>query len=171
MTKEEENKAKEQAISQYESIADLVSRLNHIKECDGQDVKDGGDGCLLNTQQIYAGLNLSHSEGDKATEEQREEYHNEDKAREAIHEDPLSVQVRNAGWRNPGADSDSKPDEYEILLCTGGPAVRIVGNLSEHCEPETARIEFQDWYTPWQEWTGASESVLLEYAKEFYFGE
>jgi len=32
----------------------------------------------------------------------------------------------------------------EILLCTGGPVVRIVGDLSQHHEPDSARLEYQD---------------------------
>ena len=43
------------------------------------------------------------------------------------------------------------PEEFEILLCTGGPACRIVGDLDESCQPSSARIEHQDWGTPWTE--------------------
>jgi hypothetical protein len=106
-------------------------------------------------------------------------------ARRAIEEDALSVQVR-SGWYQPGAkDADKAPAEYEILLCTGGPACRIVGQLSEHGEPTTARLEVQDWFQPWTEYrptnpddkTFASridtkaESIMLTYARCFYFGE
>lgn len=103
---------------------------------------------------------------------------NNDAARQTIQEDALSVQVR-SGWYSPGArDADTKPAEYEILLCTGGPAVRIVGNLSEHGEPETARLEVQDWFTPWTAMRPKvgpdnydSEPILLAYAHCFYYGE
>jgi hypothetical protein len=97
----------------------------------------------------------------------------QDKAERTIHEDPLSVLVRD-GWRKPAKDhSENGPEEYEILLSTGGPATRIIGTLNEHCEPETARLEVQDWFVPWQEWRGKgwSEDVLLDYARCFYFGE
>jgi hypothetical protein len=30
---------------------------------------------------------------------------------------------------------------------TGGPAVRITGDLADYGEPETASIEYQDWFT------------------------
>src|ERR1035437_4802354 len=110
--------------------------------------------------------------------------HEWDRKREAaeqtIHEDALSVQVR-SGWYQLGAAiEDTGPFEYEILLCTGGPACRIVGDLSEHGEPETARLEVQDWFQPWTaitpvitgttSATGADtskahpESVMLAYA-------
>lgn len=98
-----------------------------------------------------------------------------DEAREAIENDALSVEVR-TGWFNPySRDADRAPAEYCILLCTGGPAVRIVGNLSEHCEPESAVIEYQDWFKPWTRWTPGNahnvESILLDYACVFHFGE
>ena len=107
-------------------------------------------------------------------------------AQQAIEEDALSVQVR-SGWYTPGAsEEDRAPAEYEILLCTGGPACRIIGELSEHGEPETARMEVQDWFQPWTQFrpkvtegesiTGPygsydSEPILLAYAGCFYFGE
>lgn len=166
MEKEKDKRAEEQAASQYESVADMVNRLEHAGEC------EGGEDCKTTDAEIYAGLNLSYKEGDKATNEEREEYHNEDNARQAIEEDPLSVQVRNSAWHSPGEGSeDNKPDEYEILLCTGGPACRIVGDLDEYGQPDTARIEFQDWFIAWEEWRGADEAILLEYARVFYFGE
>lgn len=92
-------------------------------------------------------------------------------AEQTIHEDALCVEVR-TGWHEVGA-KDNKPTEYTILLCTGGPACRIIGNLSEHGEPETARIEYQDWGTPWTEYrmTSEQEEKVLTYARCFYFGE
>ena len=98
--------------------------------------------------------------------------------RQRIEEDALSVQVR-SGWYSPGArGSDTKPAEYEILLCTGGPACRIVGDLSEYGEPETARLEVQDWFCPWTEIRPLvakddydAEPIMLAYARCFYFGE
>jgi len=95
----------------------------------------------------------------------------EDAIRERINEDPLSVEVR-ADWHSPGAE-DSKPTEYTILLCTGGPACRIIGDLSEYGEPETARIEYQDWFTPWNDYRLDSEEEVkvLTYCQQFYFAE
>ena len=91
-----------------------------------------------------------------------------------ITEHPLSVEVR-SGWYgvSGGSESGKDPAEFRILLCTGGPAVQIVGALSEHCEPESCRLEHQDWGTPWTEYRLSSEDTetLLEYCRCFYFGE
>lgn len=92
-----------------------------------------------------------------------------DEARQAIQEDPLSVQVR-TGWYSPG-DEAGAPEEFEILLGTGGPAVRIVGELGNHGEPSSACLQTQNWFTPWTDYVQADESVLLAYCREFYFGE
>src|SRR5690606_39861453 len=70
----------------------------------------------------------------------------EDAAREEIEGLPLEVTVR-SGWRRPGEAME--PEEYQILLCTGGPAVRIVGYLGRYGEPTTAVLQYQDWSTPW----------------------
>jgi hypothetical protein len=96
-----------------------------------------------------------------------------DRAREAIHEDALSVLVR-SGWYEPGKDAGS-PEEFEILLCTGGPAVRLIGKLNQYAEPESVRLQVQDWFQPWTDFApdrrDDDEDVLLSYALCFYFGE
>lgn len=88
---------------------------------------------------------------------------------ERIQEDPLSVEVR-TGWHNPGEGMEN--EEYTILLCTGGPACRIIGDLI-HDEPDTAKIEYQDWFTPWESYydtTPEEDEALLSYAQQFYYG-
>jgi hypothetical protein len=91
----------------------------------------------------------------------------EDEARQIIQEDALEVQVR-SDWENPGAPLEAV--EFMILLCTGGPAVRIVGELNRG-EPCRAWLEYQDWGTPWAQWFGAKSDTLCEYAANFFFGE
>lgn len=64
--------------------------------------------------------------------------------------------------------------------------MQIVGELSEDGEPATARLQVQDWFTLWTDFrpvvdkaatasdpgnVGDAESILLEYARQFYFGE
>jgi hypothetical protein len=108
---------------------------------------------------------------------------------QAIHEDALSVEIR-GDWiavdNYDCAHKDlAKPVEYRILLCTGGPAVRITGRLGENCQPVTTRLEMQDWFIPWQEYRPINcddttfvsridtkaEEILLRYAECFYYGE
>lgn len=94
-------------------------------------------------------------------------------ARERIQEGPLSVEVRSP-WYTPGADEYSRnPEDFRILLSTGGPALQIRGELSEHGEPTRAWLEYQDWGTPWTEYhgDGCSHDDLLTYCKQFFFGE
>jgi hypothetical protein len=101
-----------------------------------------------------------------------------DDARQAVEDDCLSVQVRSA-WFTPGHEREKlRAAEYELLLCTGGPACRIIGELDEHGQPETAHMQVQDWFTPWTDFRPLvgpdnydSESILLAYARVFWFGE
>lgn len=164
MTKEDTERAKEQARAQLDSIIEMVKRYKHCQECNGDD-------CELTDEEILNGLEILYKEGMTASEEDKESYHNEDDARQRIEEAPLSVQVR-SDWHNPGEDSSAT--EYEILLCTGGPAVRIVGDLDEHNQPENVKLEYQDWFTPWIRYGNTSsdeDSLLLEYANCFYFSD
>jgi hypothetical protein len=93
-------------------------------------------------------------------------------AQEDIQNDALSVEVR-SGW-TPLGDVPFRAEEFMILLCTGGPAVRIFGTLDEHMQPDKARLEYQDWFTPWAPYicpTEAESDALLTYCQQFYFGE
>jgi len=100
---------------------------------------------------------------------------NDDEAREkaetAIHEDPCSVQVRSA-WHCPSEDVNTGDGEFVILLCTGGPACRLFGDL-DTSEPYTVELQYQDWFTPWESYPLDSdeEEDVLAYCQQFYFGE
>ena len=98
----------------------------------------------------------------------------EDECREM----PLSLLVR-SGWYDPShfpLKEDKQPSEYEILLSTGGPALRIIGDL-DNGKPDSARLEIQDWGVPWQEANGTDidyaelDTALLWFAGHFYYGE
>ncbi len=130
--RKEEDRAKDQAKAQLDSIMEMVEELNKAIEADDDDAKE--------------------------------------KAEQTIQEDPLSVEVR-SNWHAPGAESDN--DEYKILLCWGGPAVQIIGDLNDHNEPDTAQIQYQDWFTGWTEYntTDEEEEALLLYARCFYYGD
>ena len=79
-----------------------------------------------------------------------------------------------SGWYVPGDDA-AKPEEFEILLCTGGPAVRLIGTLDDHEQPESVTMQVQDWFQPWTSFGPSrddnEDDVLLVYARCFYFGE
>ena len=85
-----------------------------------------------------------------------------------ITEMPLSVCVR-SGWQQPGVN-DQSPEEYELLMGTGGPAVRIYGRLDEHGRPRSAELQGQNWFTPWERTTvDQDEEGLLQFAEYFYY--
>lgn len=179
------NHAEQEAEAQYESIAELVAameadrdRLEELREeRDTWVENDGGD----EDEQSRTEEEWAKEFPDEATELaelvaaitiEGEEI-DEEQASERIQEDPLSIRVR-SDWASPG--ETMTPGEYEILLCTGGPACRIVGDLDDHGEPTRARIEYQDWGTPWTEWFGGPDrsysnvaAVLLTYARQFCY--
>ncbi|MEM0133663.1 MAG: hypothetical protein QXU18_00330 [Thermoplasmatales archaeon] len=164
MENEEKNVAREQARLQLDGIVRMVNRLDHATKC------DGGENCELSGKEIIEGLGEFY-DGGKATGEQREEYHDAERAGEAMDEDPLSIQLR-TGWYTPGEREEAS--EYEILLCTGGPAVRIIGELDKNGQPRRAVLQYQDWHVPWTDYTDMSSEEhadLLSYAKHFNFGE
>jgi len=157
---EKENRARAQAEAQYESIKAMVERLEHTEAgCVGDD-------CELDPATIKAGLNFHPTE--ELTAEDIENYHCPDDALEQIQEDPLTIDVRSA-WEPAG--TTISPAEYQILLCTGGPAARIIGELGTYNEPVTARLEYQDWFTQWELHHAADEAILLKYAEQFYYSE
>lgn len=82
-------------------------------------------------------------------------------AHTAIYEDPLEVLVR-SGWHS--RHDDSGPAELQILLCTGGSAVRIIAQLEDEMVSDS-RLEYQDWFTPWAEFplTSEDKQVIREY--------
>lgn len=104
-------------------------------------------------------------------EETAEGCESQEDAEQRILEDALSVDVR-SDWHNPHEDDDG-PSGFRILLCTGGPAVQIRGELNQYGEPCRAWLEYQDWGTPWTERANreGDQDALIEYASQFYFGE
>ena len=159
------------ALAWFVSIVEMVDKLRAAEAAESDEVQANYD-------------------------EDRPLYLAREEAERAIHESVLSVEVR-SGWyaypSGPRDESDRAPAEFRILLTTGGPAAQLVGELSDSGEPETARLEFQDWGTPWTEVRfvdlcaladksvpagsvggDAIETVkayLLDFAREFYFGE
>ena len=81
--------------------------------------------------------------------ESKDDYEAQDKLREQAQEEALSVEFR-SGWTHDL--NDMKPEEFKILLSTGGPACQIIGNLNQYQEAMNYSIEiqYQDWGTPWE---------------------
>lgn len=102
----------------------------------------------------------------KELEEAAGECESQDDAYTRIQEDALSVEIR-SDWTTPG--EPMTPGEFNILLTTGGPAVRIMGELDEHGEPYRAWLEVQDWGKPWTQYFPADPDTLLTYARCFCF--
>lgn len=154
----------------YSSIVEMVAAL----ECDYdrlEELRDELDGWEPeNGKEFLAGWaanNPDEAEELKELEEEAGECKDQDEARQRIQEDALSVRI--FGERT---DGEWVADKFEILLATGGPAVRIMGELDANGEPSHAWLEIQDWGTPWQEYyeTGIRDT-LLAYCRCFYFGE
>ena len=86
------------------------------------------------------------------------------------HEHPLHIQVR-SDWADCGEELE--PAEFNILLCTGGPAVRIIGDIDKGW-PTRCRLEHQDWGTPWTQVFNLSDeqrAAIQWYCEQFYFGD
>jgi hypothetical protein len=166
MQEEKTKHAKENAKAGLANIMEMVKRLKHCEDC------ESSVDCDLTDEEIASGLNIHYEAGKtEITDEDRDSYHSADDARQAIEEDPLSVEVR-SGWHTPGEKEESM--EYKILLGTGGPALQIVGDLDQYNQPESATLQYQDWFTPWidyYETTSEEKDALLTYAQQFHFGE
>jgi hypothetical protein len=151
MTDEQQQKFEQDAAAYAAacigSIREMLDKLHHAAQCDGEEID--GEAC-------------EHKDDD--------EYHNEEQARQAIDDDPLSVEIR-SDWYTPG--STPEPGEFNILLTTGGPAARLIGDLDDLRQPARVRFQYQDWFKPWTDVvvTGDDYQALLEYAQHFYYGE
>jgi hypothetical protein len=145
-------------------------------ECDYErlaELRNARDSWEGDEQSTWATDNPDDAEELADLEEAAGDCEDADQARERIEEDPLSVEVR-SDWHTPGDRDGMTPAEYCILLCTGGPACRIVGDLDQYGQPTSARIEHKDWGTSWAEYHSSEEAdraSLLAYARCFYFGE
>ncbi len=150
----------------YESIVDMVAalecdydRLEELREA--QSDWDNGEGADHGKW-----IDNNHDEAEELAELEAAagECESQDDAHTRIMEDPLDLRVfgerRNGEW---------EADRFELLLGTGGPAVRIVGEIDQHGEPDRARLEVQDWFKPWTEYVPADQDVLLTYARQFVY--
>ena len=133
---------------------------------------DAGWGTLASIVEKYEQI---HNDGFNAN--------NDEYAYEWAVQQPLTVRVRSE-WTNVGEKMYAY--EFELLMATGGPAVRIIGDLDEMYEPEaeTIRVEVQNWGTPWvaltlrdnagdkdrTELADHRRAALHWFASNFYYG-
>ena len=144
--------SEQQAELQLANIKQAVERLRHSTgECE------------------YDKLECNAGAKGGETYDNAIEYHDDDKAREAVEHDALSVEVR-TGWYTP--IQKAEVSEYQILLAWGGPAVKICGQLEDN-QPVSATLQYQDWGTEWTDLDidSEAEDALISYAQCFYFGE
>lgn len=152
----------------YERLDELREERDEY-EIDDIDANLAPDGPgYANDLEAWVGENPEDAEELKELEEEAGDCKGRDDAEQRIHEDPLSVEVR-SDWVTPGSAMEA--GEFMILLATGGPAVRIMGELDEHGEPYRAWLEVQDWFKSWTEYfePGLGD-VLLTYSRCFTFG-
>lgn len=173
----EKNHALEQAQAQASAIVRMVAAL----ECDYDRLEElrGNKEENERIAAAYAERMYDWQANADATDElselaELEEAANgcadQEEAQQAIQEVPLSVDVR-SDWQSAGETLTAS--EFRILLCTGGPAVQIAGELDEHLQPCRAWIEYQDWGTPWTRLVDcpASQDTLLTYCQQFVYGD
>ena len=140
--------AKQEAQSQVQSIVEMIramecdfDRLEELRE-EKRDCEDDG-------------LAFEWSEELAELEKQAGEYADQDEARDAIYETPLSVEVR-SGWHSVGEDA-GEPEEFRIVLCTGGPHVELTGDIGG-----SVRVVFNDWDESGEYYPDADERAALE---------
>ena len=117
---------------------------------------------------IIAAMEKADDERDETTADG--ETHDADGWREYIQEMPLEISVR-GHWHTPGEKPED--DEFLILLSTGGPALRIVGDLDRYNKPENPRLQYQNWGTPWTDYgtDGDEDEAMQRFCACFFFGE
>ena len=166
--------AKQQAAAQYASIAALVSAYNldwdqyenllDLRADHEIDMASEDDPKPFNVAYPDEAEALAEFEGAR----DETECDSQESVQDRIQEMPLSIDLR-SGWVTVGDVMTA--EEFRILLCTGGPAVQIRGELDFNGQPYRAWIEYQDWGTPWTQYFDADQSTLIEFCNHFYFGE
>ena len=113
--------------------AQIEQKKNHAEQN-----AEGHAESILALYKAYVAL----QDGAETAEADGDTFTDADQVTDRVMESALSVGVR-SDWHTPG-DEDAKDEEFNILLTTGGPALRIVGDIGESGE-----LEHQDWGTPW----------------------
>lgn len=191
------DRAEQQAIAQIDSIVELVRRLDRNTSAEDF-VKGLSDDEAISLWSRYNGpSDDSVAEGEVGREDIGEVRENlvehiagqmlnpedysfqynfnedSDEARDQIMEDPLEITYR-TGWLNhsevcDGIDKGSI-EECCILLCTGGPAVRILCDVDHRGALSRPIVQYQDWGTSWTDLlsiTSEQRNALETYISNF----
>ena len=154
----EDNRAADQARAQLETIR-IWHQAYQFCDNEGQDIS-----VLPSDVQSFLNdeMDWEHDPDHDSTR---------DAISELVVEDALEVKVK-SDWHQLGQDPEL--GEFMILLCTGGPAVRIIGEL-EGDQPMSAKLQSQDWFTPWTDYgmeyghsiSTEDTEALIWYAEQF----
>lgn len=153
--------AHQQAAAQAQSIADMIAALTL-----DYDRLEGLREELAELEEQQANGQRLDDLREELTELERiaDGCADADEARDRIMEDPLSIETR-SGWVSVG--EEMSPEEYRIVLCTGGPHVEIVGYLDQHGAPCSVRIVYRDWGDSGELFDFDHDAVLV-YAQQFF---
>jgi len=170
MNTKTDNRAEEQAQAQYSSICGMLDAY----ECDWDRLEELRDMKADHESDMAEAIdpkpfNVAHpdeAEELETLEAEAGDCTDQDDAQQRISEDPLSVEVR-SGWTQAFSEQLAA-EEFRILLCSGGPAVQIRGELDDNGTPSRAWLEYQDWGTPWTQYFGADNARLVAYAQHFF---
>lgn len=156
MTQQDNDRAQDQARAQLASIQEMLAAAS-LDWDELEELRDQYAEAVENCEEIPDELRDTLEE----LEEAAGDYESQEDAERAIFENPLDISYR-SGWTS--SPEDMNPEEFQILLCTGGPAVRIMGEIGEHGQPCRAWFEYQDWGTPWTMLIDG-QSDALDYAQ------
>jgi len=145
-------RAKNNAIAHLRTIKEIITALNEVEELEAH---------IDTTKFETEGVTVLYDGEDCSRED----------ILDIIHTMPLSIMIRN-DWHTP-FENTNKPEEFTILLSTGGPACQIYGELNEYFYPCNVKIQYQDWFTPWidLETSEEDDDILEQFCQQFYFGE
>lgn len=141
-----------------DSIHDMVNALNcdydRLDELKG--LRDSWEPANKKEHRAgWAKCNPQEAEELQELEDQAGDFTDREDAETRIQEDPLSIEFR-SGWVTD--KSEMQAEEFCILLSTGGPASRIVGEIRDG-QAHRPRLEVQDWGTAWTEFQHTSEDI------------
>lgn len=170
MSKTKDEKLQDIGRNALASLREMVAalecdydRLEELREeRDSYEPEENDDGTpILDENGValtWADANEDDAEELAELEAAAGECESREDAETRIQEDALSLQFR-SGWVS--SREEMEPDEFELLLTTGGPAVRIIGEIRDG-QAHHPVLQVQDWGTPWTDYYEEGVSDVLE---------